>query len=69
MALRWAGRPRGVPVLASGWIHAVVGRGRLELLASLLVLPLTAVFLVWGGWILSAKRIDWRDLLPFGAIA
>jgi uncharacterized BrkB/YihY/UPF0761 family membrane protein len=31
-------------VLASGWIHAVVGRGRLELVASLLVLPLTAVF-------------------------
>jgi uncharacterized BrkB/YihY/UPF0761 family membrane protein len=56
-------------VLASGWIHAVAGRGRLELVASLLVLPLTAVFLVWGGWILSARRIDWRDLLPFGVIA
>ena len=56
-------------VLASGWIHAVVGRGRLELVASLLVLPLTAVFLVWGGWTLSAKRIDWQDLLPFGVIA
>jgi uncharacterized BrkB/YihY/UPF0761 family membrane protein len=58
-----------VYVLASGWIHAVVGRGRLELVASLLVLPLTAVFLVWGGWILSAKRIEWQDLLPFGVIA
>jgi membrane protein len=56
-------------VLASGWIHAVVGRGRLELVASLLVLPLTAVFLIWGAWILSAKRIDWQDLLPFGVIA
>ena len=56
-------------VLASGWIHAVVGRGRLELIASLLALPLTAVFLVWSGWILSAKRIDWQDLLPFGVIA
>jgi uncharacterized BrkB/YihY/UPF0761 family membrane protein len=56
-------------VAASGWIHAVVGRGRLELVASLLVLPLTAVFLVWGGWILSARRIGWQDLLPFGVIA
>jgi uncharacterized BrkB/YihY/UPF0761 family membrane protein len=56
-------------LLASGWIHAVVGRGRLELVASLLVLPLTAAFLVWGGWTLSAKRIDWHDLLPFGVIA
>ena len=53
---------------ASGWIHAVVGRGRLELAASLLVLPLTAFSLVWSGWILSARRIDWRDLLPFGVI-
>ena len=53
---------------ASGWIHAVVGRGRLELAASLLVLPLTAFSLVWSGWILSARRIDWRNLLPLGVI-
>jgi uncharacterized BrkB/YihY/UPF0761 family membrane protein len=56
-------------VLASGWIHAVTGRGRFEVVASLLVLPLTAVFLVWSGWILSAKRIDRQDLIPFGVIA
>ena len=49
-------------LLATGWVHALVGRGNLELGASLLVLPLSAAFLVWGGWILSAKRIDWRDL-------
>ena len=24
---------------------------------------------MWGGWILSARRIDWHDLLPFGVIA
>jgi uncharacterized BrkB/YihY/UPF0761 family membrane protein len=24
---------------------------------------------VWGGWILSARRIGWQDLLPFGVIA
>jgi membrane protein len=56
-------------VLVTGWIHALVGRGRLELIASLLVLPLTAVFLVWSGWVLSAKRIDWRELLPLGVSA
>ena len=55
-------------VVATGWIHALVGFGRLELAASLLVVPLSAVFLVWSGWILSAKRLDWRALLPFGAI-
>jgi uncharacterized BrkB/YihY/UPF0761 family membrane protein len=56
-------------VLVSGWIHAAVGRGRLELFASLLVLPLTALFLVWSGSVLSAKRIGRGDLLPFGVIA
>jgi uncharacterized BrkB/YihY/UPF0761 family membrane protein len=56
-------------VVATGWIHVLVGRGRLELAASLLALPVTAVFLVWGAWTLSARRIHWRDLLPFGAIA
>ena len=65
--LRWAAA-LAVFLVASGWIHAVVGRGRLELGASLLVLPPTAVFLVWSGWILSAKRIEWQDLLPFGVI-
>ena len=65
--LSWAGGFIAY-LVATGWIHALVGRGRLELGASLLVLPLTAVFLIWGGWILSAKRIDWRDLLPFGVI-
>jgi uncharacterized BrkB/YihY/UPF0761 family membrane protein len=44
-------------------------RGRLELFASLIVMPLTAVFLLWGGWILSAKRIATKELLPFGLTA
>jgi uncharacterized BrkB/YihY/UPF0761 family membrane protein len=66
--LRWA--LALVAYLAAGsWIHAAVGRTRVDLVATLLVLPLSVVLLVWSGWILSAKRIDWRDLLPFGAIA
>jgi uncharacterized BrkB/YihY/UPF0761 family membrane protein len=56
-------------VVASGWIHEAVGRARVDVVPSLLVLPLTVVFLVWSGWILSATRIQWRDLLPFGVIA
>jgi uncharacterized BrkB/YihY/UPF0761 family membrane protein len=66
--LRWAGA-LAVFLLVSGWIHAEIGHGRLELAASLVVLPPTAVFLIWSGSILSAGRIDWRDLLPFGVIA
>ena len=65
--LLWAGGFI-VYLVATGWIHALVGRGKLELGASLLVLPVSAVFLIWGSWILSAKRIGWRDLLPFGVI-
>ncbi len=42
---------------ASGFLHAALGRSRLELGAALLTVPLSAVFLVWSGWILSARRI------------
>jgi uncharacterized BrkB/YihY/UPF0761 family membrane protein len=66
-ALRWAVASVAY-VLVSGWIHGAVGHGRLEVAASLLVLPVTVVFLVWGGWILTAKRIDWRHYVPFGVI-
>jgi uncharacterized BrkB/YihY/UPF0761 family membrane protein len=52
----------------SGLLHAVLGRSRLELSAALLGTPLTAAFLVWGGWVLSAKRIERQDLLPFGIL-
>jgi uncharacterized BrkB/YihY/UPF0761 family membrane protein len=56
-------------VVATGWIHVVLGRGRLELAASLVTLPLTAIFLVWGAWVLSARRIPLRQLVPLGVIA
>jgi uncharacterized BrkB/YihY/UPF0761 family membrane protein len=52
----------------SGILHAALGRSRLELSAALLATPLTAVFLVWSGRVLSAKRIERRDLLPFGML-
>jgi uncharacterized BrkB/YihY/UPF0761 family membrane protein len=52
----------------SGLIHAIVGRGDLELTAAAIAAPLSAVFLVWSGWVLSAKRIARRNLLPFGVV-
>lgn len=52
----------------SGLIHVALGRSRLELSAALLVAPLTAAFLIWGGRVLSAKRIARPDLLPFGIL-
>jgi len=52
----------------SGILHAALGRSRLELSAALLGTPLTAAFLVWSGRVLSAKRIERRDLYPFGIL-
>ena len=52
----------------TGVIHAVLGRTRLELTAALLAIPLSAVFLVWTGWVLSAKRIARQELLPFAIV-
>jgi membrane protein len=52
----------------SGFLHSALGRSQFELSAALLAAPLTAVFLVWTGWVLSAKRIERRALLPFGIL-
>jgi uncharacterized BrkB/YihY/UPF0761 family membrane protein len=54
---------------ATGFLQAVLGGSRLGLVASLCELPLSAVFLVWSGRILSARRISRPELLPFGVIA
>ncbi|MEZ5078623.1 MAG: YhjD/YihY/BrkB family envelope integrity protein [Solirubrobacterales bacterium] len=56
-------------VLGSGWIHGLLGRGRLEIAANLVAMPLSAAFFVWTGWLLSARRIAWRALMPFGVLA
>jgi uncharacterized BrkB/YihY/UPF0761 family membrane protein len=54
---------------ATGFLHAALGRSRLELSAALLSTPLALVFLVWSGSVLSANRIARRDLFPFAIIA
>ena len=65
--LLWIGG-LSVWITLNGAIHAVLGRGRLELVASLVIVPLSVGFLVWTGRVLSAKRIASRDLLPFGIL-
>jgi uncharacterized BrkB/YihY/UPF0761 family membrane protein len=55
-------------VAIGGWLHALFGEGRLDILPALLDIPVSVVFLVWSGWVLSAKRIDWHDLVPFGIV-
>jgi uncharacterized BrkB/YihY/UPF0761 family membrane protein len=56
-------------LVATGAVHAVLGRGKLELGAALVVAPISAAFYVWSGVTLSAKRLVWRDLLPFAIVA
>lgn len=53
----------------TGWIHAILGAGPLAPAAGVFDLPLTGAFLVWSGRLLSAQRIGWADLLPFGVTA
>ncbi len=65
--LRWAAGLAAYLVIG-GWIHALIDLGRLELVATLLLLPVTVILLVWSGGVLSAKRIDRRDLMPFGVV-
>ena len=55
-------------VALSGLIHGELGHSRLELTAALVAMPLTAVFLVWSGRVLSAKRIARQDLIPFAIV-
>jgi uncharacterized BrkB/YihY/UPF0761 family membrane protein len=52
----------------SGVLHAVLGRSRLELTATLLEVPVSAIFLGWSGWLLSAKRIRRDALIPFAVL-
>ena len=65
--LLWIGG-LAVYLALSGVLQAVLGQSRLDLTATLLAVPLSAVFLVWSGWVLSAKRIGRQDLLPFGIV-
>ena len=52
----------------SGLIQGAVGRTRLDLAPAVLATPLSVVFLVWTGRVLSAKRVARQDLIPFGIL-
>ncbi|MFF3205288.1 hypothetical protein [Streptomyces sp. NPDC002962] len=55
--------------LCTAALTALLGEGELGLVASVCEVPVTAAFLVWSGRLLSAKRIEWRALVPFGITA
>jgi uncharacterized BrkB/YihY/UPF0761 family membrane protein len=51
-----------------GVIHALLGRGRLELGAALVSAPLAAGFLLLSGRMLSARRLTRAELTPFALL-
>lgn len=55
--------------VVNGLLSAAGGGGWSRLAAAAGEALVTAAFLVWSGWILSAKRISPPDLLPFGITA
>lgn len=57
-----------VYVALSGVLQSALGHSRVEITATVLTLPLSAVFLVWSGWVLSAKRIARQALVPFALV-
>jgi uncharacterized BrkB/YihY/UPF0761 family membrane protein len=52
----------------SGLLHGWLGRGELDVTPTLIVAPLSFVFLIWSGTVLSAKRLERRRLVPFGVV-
>jgi len=65
--LLWIGG-LGLYAAVSSLLQVALGRHNVDLAAALLALPLTVVFLIWSAWVLSAKRIERRELLPFGIV-
>jgi uncharacterized BrkB/YihY/UPF0761 family membrane protein len=52
----------------SGFLRGVLPPGELEITATVVIVPLSVVFLTWTGSVLSAKRIALRELLPFAVV-
>jgi uncharacterized BrkB/YihY/UPF0761 family membrane protein len=52
----------------SWWVHSLLDRSRVQIAANAVMLPASAAFLAWSGRILTAKRIGWKQLAPFGIL-
>ncbi|MBV9832454.1 MAG: YihY/virulence factor BrkB family protein [Marmoricola sp.] len=55
-------------IVFSWWVRGLLDGGRVQLIANLLVLPISALFLAWSGRVLAARRIEWRRLAPFAIL-
>lgn len=55
-------------IALSWWVRGLLDGGRVGLVADLVLVPVSAVFLAWSGRVLGARRIAWRNLVPFAAV-
>lgn len=52
----------------SWWVHSLLDHGRVQIIANAAMVPASVVFFVCSGWILSARRLGRKQLLPFGVL-
>lgn len=52
----------------SWWIRGLLDGGRIQLIANLILVPVSAIFLAWSGRVLSNRRVEWRSLVPFAIL-
>ncbi len=52
----------------SWWVHGLLDHSRVQVGANAVMVPFSVVFFAWGGRVLSAKRISWRELAPFAIL-
>ena len=55
-------------VVFSWWVRELLDGGRVQVVASLVLIPAWVIFLAWSGRVLSARRIAWRSLVPFAIV-
>jgi membrane protein len=54
--------------MVTGAIRRFFDRGALEIASAFVLVPLSCAFVIWTAYILSARRIPWRDLIAFGVV-
>jgi membrane protein len=52
----------------SWWVRSLVDVSHVEIVANVVLIPMTAVFLAWSGRVLSARRLEWGRLAPFAIV-
>jgi len=55
-------------IALSWWMRGLLDGGRVQVVASLVLIPASAIFLAWSGRVLTARRIAWRGLVPFAIV-